>query len=123
MLYALARSPGQPAYEPGHVLVAYDVASGKPIKVIHEWPLRAIMGMAGAGPLSTDPAGGFALVPFLLRAKNAQACGLSAVTGKYHCVTYSIPATGLVSVNLATGALTTLPFTYPQFPSFGVFAW
>ena len=123
VLYALARSPGQQTYEPGHVLVAYDVASGKLIRVIHDWPLRAIVGMAGAGPLSTDPAGGFALVPFLLSAKNAKACGLSAVTHKHHCVRYSIPTTGLVSINLATGALTRLPFTYPQFPSFGVFAW
>jgi hypothetical protein len=123
VLYALARTPGQPAYEPGHVLLAYDVASGKLIRVIHRWPLRVIVGMAGAGPLSTDPAGGFALVPFLLSTKNAKACGLSAVTRKHHCVKYLIPTTGLASLNLATGALTTLPLTYPQFPSFGVFAW
>ena len=123
VLYALVRSPGQPLYEPGHVLAAYDVATGKLIKVIHKWPRRIIVGMAGAGPLSADPAGRFALVPFLLSAKNAKACGQSAVNGKHHCVKYLVPTTGLASINLAAGTLTTLPFTYPQFPNFGVFAW
>lgn len=117
IMYAMVRSRGQPTYESGHKLVAYDVASGKLVKVLHVWPLSA-----APGPLVTDPAGGFALVPILISTHKAKVCGLGP-NGKKYCVRRSIPRTGLVSVNLATGALTRLPFIYPQFVSFGVFAW
>jgi hypothetical protein len=117
VMYALARSPGQQTFESGHILVAYDVASGKLVKVLHVWPAKA-----GLGTPVAAPAGGFALVPVLISAHKAKACGLGW-NRKHHCVRYFIPRSGLVSVNLVTGALTRLPFLYPQFPSFGVFAW
>lgn len=69
-----------------------------------------------------DPAGGFALVPVLISTKKAKTCGLRWNLKK-HCVGYFISRTGLVSVNLATGALTRLPFVHAQLPSFDVFAW
>lgn len=117
VMYAIARSPGQPTYENGHILVAYDVASGKLIRVIHDWPLKGM-----AGPLVVDPAGGFALVPVLISAAEAKTCG-PGQTRKQHCVRHFIPRTGLDSLNLATGALTRLPLHFGQFPSYGVFAW
>jgi hypothetical protein len=117
VMYALARSPGEPTYEPGHMLVAYDVANAKLIKVMHDWPLKTTV-----GPLVTDPAGGFALVPIAISNKKAKACGLGW-NGKRHCDVYWVQRTGLVSVNLATGAMTRLPFVYADSPSFGVFAW
>jgi hypothetical protein len=49
-----------------------------------------------------DPAGRFALIPVLTGTKDR---------------------TEPVRINLATGALTRLPVSYPEISPFGVFAW
>jgi hypothetical protein len=97
VLYALARSPSHQRFGSGRILVAYDVASGKQVKVLHAWPLKATLGT----PLA-DPAGRFALIPVLTGTKDR---------------------TEPVRINLATGALTRLPVSYPEISPFGVFAW
>jgi hypothetical protein len=126
LMYAVSGSRDQ-------VLAAYKVADGHLVGVLHRWPTGTTL----ARPV-IDPAGGYLIVPFEKPPAHRKRYPLTSRIGdrcfvirahKAHraplaeCPPLVAPKTQFASVNLTTGAVTTLPFTVSGPPSWGVVAW
>jgi hypothetical protein len=109
-----------------HVLAAYDTANGQQVKVLHTWPAAS-----QPGRLVADPAGRYALLPItvipkhhsLTPAGGALECRKKPGGKGWKCNRTTPPETLFVSVNLATGAVTKLPFREPLPAGWGMVAW
>jgi len=108
------------------ILAAYATASGQQVKVLYRWPAAA-----QPGPLVIDPAGGYALLP--VTATPARRTLSPFIKGR-HCLAVTVHNTLMcqqttplhtrfISVNLATGTLTTLPFSQTGPVGWGMVAW
>jgi hypothetical protein len=109
-----------------HVLAAYDTGSGQQVTVLHRWPAAT-----QPGPLVADPAGRYVLLsvtgttargslsPFV----RGHRCIAVLVHKTLKCERMTVPRTLFVGINLATGAVTTLPFRESGPPGWGMVAW
>jgi len=103
-------------------LAAYDTSDGRQVQVLHSWPSATRL-----GGLSADPAGGHLLLPMGHAAKPApgtpRRCIMRIINGVKHCQPVPTYDTVFVSIDLATGSMTTLPFTMPGSPGSDPAAW
>lgn len=108
------------------ILAAYATASGHQVKELHRWPAAA-----QPGPLVIDPAGAYALLPVTTTPASRK---LSPFIKGHHCRAVTVHntlmcqqttplQTRFISVNLATGTLTTLPFSQTGSVGWGMVAW
>jgi hypothetical protein len=110
----------------GRVLAAYATTSGQQVKVLHRWSAAD-----QPGPVVIDPAGGYALIPITVTPARQE---LSPFVKGDHCVVVHVHRTpmcqqvnpshtGFVSINLASGTATTLPFRESGPAFWGMAAW
>jgi len=103
-------------------LAAYDTSDGRQVQVLHSWPSATLLGQ-----LSADPASGYLLLPMGSPAKpapgTAKRCIMRIINGVKHCQPLRTYNTVFVSIDLATGSMTTLPFTMPGPPGSHQAAW
>jgi hypothetical protein len=112
--------------ERGRVLAAYATASGQQVKVLHRWSAAD-----QPGPLVTDPAGGYALIPITVTPPSRKLtpfvkgdhCVVVYTHRKAMCEQVTQSTTRFVSVNLASGRVTTLPFSQTGPAFWGMAAW
>lgn len=104
----------------------YATASGQQVKVLHRWSAAD-----QPGPVVIDPAGGYALIPITVTPARQE---LSPFVKGDHCVVVHVHRTpmcqqvnpshtGFVSINLASGTATTLPFRESGPAFWGMAAW
>ena len=91
--------------------------------MLHSWPSATILGQ-----LEADPAGGYLLLPMAGQAAHqppgrCTGCLKPAIEVAQHYQRRRVDNTVFVSIDLATGGVTTLPFTMPGFPASGQAAW
>jgi hypothetical protein len=116
LIYAITSAADQ-------TLAAYDTSDGQQVAVLHRWPSST-----GLGQLSADPAGGFLLLPMAVRSAqsapgSAAKCITRVINGTPRCQRLRPVRTSYVSIDLATGSMTTLPFTTSGPPASGQAAW
>ena len=115
LIYAITRGARQ-------TLAAYDTGVGRQVQLLHSWPSATILGQ-----LRADPAGGYLLLPMGHQAPPApgtpKRCIMRIINGVQQCQRLRTYDTIFVSIDLATGGMTTLPFTMPGPPASGQAAW
>jgi hypothetical protein len=119
LMYAITGAHSQ-------LLAAYATASGQQVKVLHRWSAAEQI-----GPVVTDPAGGYALIPItatpgrpaLSPLVKGHPCTVVVARGKPMCEQMTRSRTSFVSINLASGRVTTLPFTETGPAFWGMAAW
>ncbi len=119
LMYAITGTRSQ-------MLAAYATASGQQVKVLHSWSAAD-----QPGPVVMDPAGGYALIPVTAtpaRPKlspfvNGDHCVVVFADRKPMCERVTPSRTSFVSINLASGTVTTLPFSESGPAFWGMAAW
>jgi hypothetical protein len=115
LLYAITSGARQ-------TLAAYDTSDGRQVQVLHSWPSATLLGQ-----LRADPAGGYLLLPMGHPAQpapgTAKRCIMRIVSGVQQCQRLRTYDTVFVSIDLASGSMTTLPFTMTGPPGSGQAAW
>jgi hypothetical protein len=103
-------------------LAAYDTSDGRRVQVLHSWPSETRLGQ-----LSADLAGGYLLLAMGHQIppapRPAKGCLWRIINGVKECQFVPSYNTVFVSVDLATGNMTTLPFTMPGPPGSDQAAW
>jgi hypothetical protein len=116
LMYAITSGAGQ-------TLAAYNTSDGRQVQVLHSWPSATVLGQ-----LSADPAGGYLLLPIAGHPSapapgTAKRCIMRIVNGVQQCQRPRLYNTVFAVIDLATGRMTTLPFTMPGPPASGQAAW